>query len=94
MGDDSNLSEQLRAILEGQPLYRKYAKTVTSVVGLLVNVVWLMTSAGIEVPQNITVGVAALIAILTTLGVYQVPNAVTEQQVKELESYVGRHRRD
>lgn len=84
--------ELLRQKLAEQPLYKKYSNTVTSAIGLLVGVVWLLVSSGIEIPENITKGTLVAIAALTTLGVKFTPNGVTEKQVHELEEYVGRHR--
>lgn len=79
----------LRQKLAEQPLYRKYANTVTSATGFLVGAVWLLISSGIDVPDSITKGTLLAIAALTTLGVLNTPNGVTERQIEELEKYAG-----
>ncbi|PXW34139.1 UNVERIFIED_CONTAM: hypothetical protein DES50_102767 [Williamsia faeni] len=59
----------LRAKLDEQPIYKRYANTVTSLIATAVNVVWVLISLGVELPTQATVGVAVAIQALGALGV-------------------------
>ena len=82
----------LREKLAEQPWFKRYANTVTSAVGFLVALVWLLVSVGVDLPAEVTSGVLLLVSALTMVGVKFTPNGVTEKQVDEIEAYVGRHR--
>ncbi|RRQ26323.1 hypothetical protein DK926_18960 [Rhodococcus sp. Eu-32] len=84
--------EALRDLVAEQPLVKRYSNTITSLVGLAINVIWVLVSLGVDVPEQTTVGVAVAIQVLATIGVRLTPNGVTEKQVAEIEEYVGRHR--
>lgn len=86
------LGNLLREQLAAQPWFKRYANTVTSAVGFLVGVVWLLVSSGVHLPAEVTSGVLLLVSALTVAGVKLTPNGVTEKQVVEIEEYVGRHR--
>ncbi len=82
----------LRQQLADQPLVKRYANTVTTLVTLGINVLWILISLGVDVPGDVVTGVAVAIQALGVVGVRLTPNGVTEKQVRELESYAGRHR--
>lgn len=84
--------DALRELIAEQPLVKRYSNTVTSIAGLGVNVVWVLISLGVDVPEQTTIAVAVAIQVLATIGVRFTPNGVTEKQVAEIEEYVGRHR--
>lgn len=88
------IGDLLRAKLAEQPLFKRYANTVTSAVGLLVALVWTLVSVGVDLPAEVTTGVLILVSAFTTVGIKLTPNGVTEKQVEEIEEYVGRHRTD
>ncbi|MDV8006736.1 hypothetical protein [Rhodococcus sp. IEGM 1318] len=88
------LGNLLREKLAEQPWVKRYANTVTSAVGFLVALVWLLVSVGVDLPAEVTSGVLLLVSALTMVGVKFTPNGVTEKQVDEIEAYVGRHRSD
>lgn len=87
------LSELLQDALANQPWYRRYANTVTTLVGLGVNVLWILLSVGVNIDPSVIVGVAAAIQALGVVGVRVTPNGITERQVAELEQYAGKHRK-
>lgn len=86
--------EFLREKLARQPLYKKYANTVTSLIATGVNVLWVLISLGVDVPIEATVSVAVAIQALGVIGVKFTPNGVTEKQIADIEAYSGRHRID
>lgn len=86
------LGNILRDQMAEQPLFKRYANTVTSAVGLLVAVVWTLISVGVDMPPGVMAGVLVLVSVFTTVGVKLTPNGVTERQVEEIQDYVGRHR--
>lgn len=86
------LVDVLRAKLDAQPWYRTYANTVTTLVTLAVNALWLLVSLGVDVDPTVIGGVASAIQALGVVGVKLTPNGVTRRQIDDLEAYVGRHR--
>ena len=88
-----DLAEVLRAQLAEQPWYRRSANTVTSIVTLGVNALWVLASVGVDVDPAVIGGVAAAIQVLGVVGIRLTPNGVTQRQIDEIEQYVGRHRR-
>ncbi|OZE13386.1 hypothetical protein CH249_01780 [Rhodococcus sp. 05-2255-3B1] len=82
----------LRDLLAEQPLVKRYSNTVTSLIGLAVNVVWVLVGLGVEIPLPVLGGIAITIQTLATVGIRFTPNGVTEKQVIEIEEYAGRHR--
>lgn len=92
MTEPTSLDQILRAKLAEQPLYKKYANTVTSLIATAVNVVWVLISLGVELPTEATVGIAVAIQALGVVGVKFTPNGVTEKQIADIEAYAGRHR--
>ncbi len=89
-----DLTQVLRGKLAEQSVYKKYSNTVTSLVATAVNVVWVLISFGVDVPTEATVGIAVAIQALGVVGVKFTPNGVTEKQIKEIEAYAGKHRRE
>ena len=91
------LVNEIRTQLERQPWYAKFSNTVTTAVGAVLTLIWLATTAGLEIPSDITKWVTAAIVALTVLGVLKTPNGVTKEQVAQLQEaavYVGEHRRE
>ena len=88
-----DLAQVLRDRFAAQPWYRKSANTVTGIVTLGVNALWVLTSLGVDVDPTIIAGVAAAIQVLGVVGIRLTPNGVTERQIREIEEYTGRHRR-
>lgn len=82
----------LRDALQEQPWYRRFANTVTSAVGVLTIVVWLLVFTGTDIPDSVGKWVTGLLAVLTVLGVLKTKNGLTPRTVEDIESYVGRHR--
>ena len=82
----------LRAKLAEQPLYKKYANTVTSLIATAVNVLWVLISLGVDLPSETLIGVAVAIQALGVVGVKFTPNGVTEKQIDDIEEFAGRHR--
>jgi hypothetical protein len=79
----------LRALLIAQPWYKKVAKGITAAVGAASLIVWLLVSAGVEISDDVTAWVTGAIAVLTVLGVYEVPNGITEREVARAERLSG-----
>ncbi|ORJ92613.1 hypothetical protein A6F55_23920 [Prescottella equi] len=86
------IGDLLRPLLESQPWYRKFSNTATSLAGLVVSIVWTVIAVGIDLPNQIVVGVLVAIAALTTVGVKNTPNGVTERQIAEIERYAAERR--
>lgn len=87
------LTEILQEKLAAQPWYRTSANTVTTLITLGVNLIWILTSLGVDIDPTIIGGVAAVIQALGVVGVKLTPNGVTQRQIDEIDDYVGRHRR-
>lgn len=92
MSDNTALADWLQST----PFYKRYAKGIAAGVAALANLVWLVTvlPAGL-VPTNVAVGVAlGFQVVVGVVGVVAVPNSPTTGQVRAIEDYVGRHRRE
>lgn len=88
------LVEQMRH----QPWWQRFSNTVTAAVGAAVALIWLATAAGLNVPTEVTTGVAAAIPVLTALGVLRTRNGLTPRGVDRVAhaagvEYEGQHRR-
>ncbi|QCQ91721.1 hypothetical protein [Rhodococcus sp. SGAir0479] len=83
------IGDLLRPVLESQPWYRKFSNTATSLMGLVVSIVWTIIASGMGLPNQIVVGVLVAIAALTTVGVKNTPNGITERQITEIERYAA-----
>lgn len=84
----------VRALYENQPWFKKTSNTVTGGVGVVVQLVWLATTLGVDLPDEVEKWGFVAIALLTTLGIRKTPNGITEKQLHEIEeAYVGRHRK-
>lgn len=92
MNGQDLLADLLRAQLEQQPWYRKYANTVTAALTAMVGLVWTAVSAGVEVPPELIAGGLVLLQFAGIVGIKATRNGVTQRQIDELEGYVGRHR--
>ncbi|MCF8610077.1 hypothetical protein L5G28_07860 [Gordonia sp. HY285] len=90
---EQDLAGFLRDKLAAQPWYKTYANTVTTVVTLGVNVLWVLVSLGVDIDPTVIGAVAAAIQGLGAVGVKLTPNGVTRRQIDDLEGYVGRHRK-
>lgn len=91
----AELVELVRKQLEVQPWYKRFSNTATTAAGLALVTIWLVTSAGFDIPSDVTRVVYGVLAVLTVLGVVKTPNGTTEAQVAKLEAlapYVGEHR--
>ena len=93
MTDQNVLKEILQDKLKSQPWYKTYVNTTIVVITLAVNVVWLLVSVGVDVDPTVIGAVTGAIQAAGALGVKLAPNGVTPRQIKELETYVGKHRR-
>lgn len=83
----------IRRLVQNQPWYQKFSKALAGAIGSLVGVVWVATTFGFDVPDSVERYGLAGIALLTVLGIYQVPSGVTSSQLNQIEkAYVGRHR--
>ena len=75
--------DALRAQLEEQPWYRRFANTVTSGVGVLSIIVWLLVFTGTDIPDSVGKWVTGVLAVLTVLGVLKTKNGITPTTIKK-----------
>ncbi|AMS03831.1 membrane protein [Gordonia phage BaxterFox] len=90
---DNELVDHLRDQLQAQPWYARFSNTVTSAVGAVGLIVWLLVANGVEIPGQWETGIGSGIALLTVLGVLKTKNGITPSTVGQVEQYVGQHRR-
>lgn len=93
----SVLIDELRASLQRQPWYKRFANTVSSAVGVLSLVVWVAIANGVEIDPAVQTGVGAVLAVLTVLGVLRTPNGVTPRGVATVQVAAvtaARHRQE
>lgn len=90
---DNDFVAELRERLESQPWYRRFANTVTSGVGAVFLILWLLTANGVDIPGQVTTGVGSAIAVLTVLGVLKTKNGLTPRGVEDIQEYIGKHRK-
>ena len=90
MSADFDLVQVLRDRLADQPWYQRSANTVTAIITLGVNVLWVLTSLGVDVDPTVVAGVAAAIQVLGVVGIRLTPNGVTQRQIRDVEAFVGR----
>jgi hypothetical protein len=84
----------VRKLYEDQPWFKKISNTVTGATGAAVQLAWLATTLGVDLPDEIEKWGFVVIALLTTLGLRKTPNGITERQLHEIEqAYIGRHRK-
>lgn len=92
--DDSQveqvLKERIEQKLQSQSWYQKFSNTATSIGTLVATLLFIVISAGIEIPQEYMVWVLVGIQVLGTIGIRITPNGVT----KSTESVLlgGKHR--
>ena len=84
----SEVVDELRAKLEAQPWYARFSNTVTSAVGSLALIIWLVTANGVEFPGGVSTGIGSGIAVLTVLGVLKTKNGVTPRGIETVERIV------
>lgn len=72
------------------PFVKQNRKTIANIVGLVTN--GLLLLVGLPLSPSWQVGVAVAIQGLFAVAAWVVPNAITAQQAKELDEYVGKHR--
>lgn len=89
------MEERLRALLESQPWWRRYANTVTAAVTNLVLLAWLLVSSGIDLPHSVQWAVAAVLFAGNVLGIRGTSNGVTPSLIGLVTGQVpeGRHHR-
>ncbi|WLP90265.1 hypothetical protein [Gordonia sp. NB41Y] len=96
---ESEIVDELRAQLQEQPWYRRFANAATSAVGAVSLIVWLLVANGVDIPVQVQTGIASAIAVLTTLGVLNTRNGLTPRGIDRVEQAAdivaagGRHRR-
>lgn len=90
----TDLTDILRDRLAAQPWWQTYANTATTLLTLVVNVVWLLISLGVDIDPTVIGAVAAAIQGAGVVGVKFTPNGVTQRQIDDLDAYVGRHRKE
>ncbi|AET09879.1 holin [Gordonia phage GRU1] len=89
--------DELRATLERQPWYKRFANTVTTAVGVLSLVIWTLAANGFDLSDAWKNGIGAALAVLTVLGVLRTPNGVTPRGVATVQVAAvaaGRHRQE
>lgn len=92
--DPQDPFKYLREKAQTQPWFRKYSNTVTGGVGAAGSIIWLLITMGVEIPAAVANPVFSVLAVLTAVGLFNTPNGLPEQQVKQLEAeYRGRHRK-
>ncbi|WP_282775854.1 hypothetical protein [Nocardia sp. CC201C] len=81
--------------IQSTPIYRRYAKGITATVAAAINAVWLLTVLPFElVPERAAITAAILVQVLGgVIGVVSVPNSPTARQAREIDEYIGRHRK-
>lgn len=72
------------------PFVKQNRKTIANVVGLLANALVLVI--GLPISGTMQAVVVVSIQVLAAVAAWLVPNAITAQQAKELDEYVGKHR--
>ena len=82
----SEVVDELRAKLEAQPWSARFSNTVTSAVGSLALIIWLVTANGVEIPGGVSTGIGSGIAVLTVLGVLKTKNGVTPRGIETVET--------
>lgn len=84
----------IRELYANQTWFKRFSNTVTGATGTLVQVAWLATTLGFDLPDEAEKWGFVIIALLTTLGIRKTPNGITEQQLDQMEeAYTGRHRK-
>ncbi|QAU06376.1 hypothetical protein SEA_WHOSEMANZ_50 [Gordonia phage WhoseManz] len=77
--------EELRAQLEAQPWYRRFANTVTAAAGLLSLLIWTLIANGVEIPGEVGTAIGSALGLLTLLGLLKTPNGITPRGVERVE---------
>jgi len=84
----------VKELIARQSWYKRFSNTVTAGVGSIVGLLWLAASFGMDVPDDVSKWVFAIIGVLTVLGILKTPNGMTETQLREIEEIsTGRHRK-
>lgn len=82
--------QALREQLEAQPWYKRFSNTVTSAVGALSLVLWLVVSSGVELSEGVQRWGAGIVSVLTVLGVLSTKNGVSPEEVDRAEAALRR----
>jgi uncharacterized membrane protein len=94
MTDPNDPLWAVKELIQSQPWYKRFSNTVTAGVGSVVGLIWLTVSFGVDVPDDVSKWVFAIIGVLTMLGILKTPNGMTEGQLREIkEVTAGRHRK-
>ena len=78
--------DELKVKLETQPWYARFSNTVTSAVGGLAIVIWLLAANGFDLPDGAQTGIGSALAVLTVLGVLKTKNGVTPRGIETVET--------
>lgn len=81
----SAVVEELQAKLEAQPWYKTFSNTVTTAVGALSIIIWLLAANGVDLPDEVQTGIGSALAVLTVLGVSLTKNGVTQSGIAKVE---------
>ena len=79
--------DNVRAQLAAQPWYRTFSNTVTTAIGSIFTIMWVVSSQGFEIPAQVTIPVYVVLALAVVFGVYKTKNGVSPSQVEELERW-------
>ncbi len=79
-----------KGYVQNIPFVKQNRKTIANVVGLLANALVLVI--GLPISGTMQAVVVVSIQVLAAVAAWLVPNAITAQQAKELDDYVGKHR--
>lgn len=80
-----------KSYVQNIPFVKQNRKTIANVVGLLAN--GLVLLIGLPISGTAQAIVVVSIQVLAAVAAWLVPNAITAQQAKELDDYVGKHRK-
>lgn len=74
----------VRDKLQDQPWYKKMANTLSAATGALISIATMVVAVGVDLPDEALIGLVALTAGGTALGVRGTKNGFSESQRKKL----------
>lgn len=90
---ESFLHALVASKLESQPWYKKYANTVVAVISGIINLVYWVSTLGFDLPHPVVVGIGAILAAGSMLGIKATKNGFTDSLktglLSEAEKYIS-----
>ena len=84
------LKDRIEQKMQSQSWYQKFSNTATSIGTLVATLLFIVISAGVEIPSEYMVYVLVAIQVLGVLGIRITPNGVTKSTEAALLG--GKHR--